>query len=120
MIPNYFQLIDKIPLNINGKIDRNLLSTPSDFVSDEVKVFPKSELEKQIANIWSDYLHLDLNKIGIYDEFFQIGGNSLIAVKLINHMRKVFNIDIPFQKIFELQTISELSIMIDKMQKMKE
>ncbi|WP_158996978.1 non-ribosomal peptide synthetase [Pigmentibacter ruber] len=119
MIPNYFQLIDKVPLSSNGKIDKNLLPLPVDQINLECnkKVYPTSDLEKEIAKIWSKYLQIDANKIGIYDEFFQIGGNSLTAVKLINHLRKLFNIDIPFQKIFELQTISDLSNMIINMQK---
>ncbi|WGL59179.1 amino acid adenylation domain-containing protein [Pigmentibacter sp. JX0631] len=121
MIPNYFQIIDRVPLSNNGKIDRNLLAIPVDEENLDFnkKVYPVTDLEKKIAKIWSEYLHIDANKIGVYDEFFQIGGNSLTAIKLINHMRKLFNIEIPFQKIFELQTISELSNLIIKMQKVE-
>ena len=87
--------LDKIPLTPNGKIDRKALPTPDlslRLVGDEY-VAPQSQIEQELASIWSEVLKIE--KIGIYDNFFKLGGHSLLATQVISRIRHTYNIDIP-------------------------
>jgi len=81
MIPNAFVILEKFPLNPNGKIDRRALPVPQDMrQTDAEYVAPRTELEKVVAKIWQKVLKLD--KIGINDNFFDIGGHSILAIRI--------------------------------------
>lgn len=108
MIPQYFLPLKQIPLTPNGKLDRKALPDPGQ--NNEIKVeyiAPTNENEQIIADIWKEILHLD--RIGINDNFFQIGGNSLSIVKLRNQLREEFERDIPDVKLLEFPTISSFN-----------
>ena len=109
MIPSFFVYLDKIPLTPNGKIDRKV-STCSRFilrhVGDEY-VAPQTELEQELASIWTEVLKIE--KIGIHDNFFKLGGHSLLATQVISRIRHTYNIDIPLRALFEHPTIAALS-----------
>lgn len=108
MVPAYIFLLDEFPLLNNGKIDRNQLPSPTEYElnTDKSYVAPRNEVEQELAKIWSKVI--DVEKVGIHDNFFQIGGHSLLAVELISQMKKVLGSNISLQILFEHPTIAEI------------
>ena len=109
MIPAFFVYLDKIPLTSNGKIDRKALPTPDlslRQVSDEY-VAPQSEIERELASIWTEVLGIE--RIGIYDNFFRIGGDSIISIQVVSKAR-VKGIHFAVKDIFNCPTIVTLSL----------
>ncbi len=103
MIPAHFVEIEKIPLNPNGKVDRNLLPEPGARPRSEY-VAPGTDKEREIAEIWKQVLGLE--KVGIYDNFFDTGGNSLKIIKLTIELKKHLGIELPTAKMFQYTTIA--------------
>lgn len=107
MIPAYFVNIEVWPLNTSGKIDKNMLPEPFDKMLRETKyVEPVTEIEKKMVCIWSDIL--GVTKIGIYDNFFDLGGQSLKVIVLANKIEEEFSVHIPTSTIFLSPLIKEL------------
>ncbi|MFK3781756.1 amino acid adenylation domain-containing protein, partial [Agrobacterium sp. NPDC089420] len=106
MIPSRYVVLEAIPLNGNGKIDRNALPVPK-WQAHHEGVAPRTETEKAIAQIWCESLGVDA--VGIHDSFFDLGGDSLDAVGMIATVRSRLNVAIPLEAIFESPTIAELS-----------
>ncbi|SFK99920.1 non-ribosomal peptide synthetase [Brevibacillus centrosporus] len=114
MIPGAFVILEEIPLTTNGKIDKRLLPPPnSELHTDNGYSAPRSETEKSIAKIYSQLLQI--KKIGINDNFFEIGGNSLVATQLISRIRDLFQVDLLFSKLFNNPTVAKLSNVIDSL-----
>lgn len=89
MRPSVIQKIEKFPLNPNGKVDRKALPQPNDFSSRQLTpILPESDLEKRISTLWKEVLRIE--NVSVTDNFFQLGGNSLLAARLV---RKI-NLDI--------------------------
>ena len=111
MIPSYFVVIDKIPLHINGKINYKALPLP-DSKQDFARriVAPRNSGESILAEIWRDLFHLE--EISVQDNFFDLGGYSLLAVRLFNEIEKRTQIRIPISHIFELPTIEKQAMHI--------
>ena len=105
MIPEYFIKLEYIPLNINGKLDKKLLPDPGLYKKHVEYIEPLTEAEKLIASVWKDVLNVD--KIGIYDDFFDLGGNSIKAIKAATALSENFNISAG--DIFENKNIANLS-----------
>ncbi|RXJ49670.1 amino acid adenylation domain-containing protein [Gelidibacter gilvus] len=108
-IPSTFMWVDNFPLTTNGKIDKKNLPSPEYIRQDsstDLKV-PQTELEKDIAKVWIDILQIPV--IDIEDNFFEMGGSSLIAQRVIGLLRKKLNTEIPLIKIFQHPTISQLA-----------
>jgi amino acid adenylation domain-containing protein len=103
MIPQYFVQLEEVPLTAGGKLDRDALPNPQKQTRGEY-VAPQNELEKTIARIWKEILNRD--KVGINDNFFEIGGNSLGILKLRNRLNKELGKDIPDIKFLEYPTIN--------------
>nr|NIM17869.1 amino acid adenylation domain-containing protein [Candidatus Aminicenantes bacterium]NIM84481.1 amino acid adenylation domain-containing protein [Candidatus Aminicenantes bacterium]NIN24002.1 amino acid adenylation domain-containing protein [Candidatus Aminicenantes bacterium]NIN47716.1 amino acid adenylation domain-containing protein [Candidatus Aminicenantes bacterium]NIN90646.1 amino acid adenylation domain-containing protein [Candidatus Aminicenantes bacterium] len=106
MIPSFFVFLDKFPLTLAGKVDRRALPKP------EVKtaaayVEPQDGLQERVWQIWHDIF--DLDRIGIYDNFFEIGGHSLRGLQVVNGIQKEFGVKLPIAEIFKHPTIKELS-----------
>jgi amino acid adenylation domain-containing protein len=112
MIPGYFIQLDKIPLNPNGKIDRDALPAV-DPIPTAVYTAPRDAVEEKLVRIWAEVLGKD--GIGIDDNFFQLGGHSLKAAILFSRVHKRLGIKIPLDKIFEMTTIRALSGFIKKL-----
>ncbi|MDQ1354794.1 MAG: hypothetical protein QG657_5103, partial [Acidobacteriota bacterium] len=108
MIPSYFIVIDKFPLNPNGKIDLKMLPEPR--VGEALKDYtaPRDEVEKMMAEIWAELLKSP-SKIGIDDNFFDLGGHSLNATLLTARIHKVFNVKIPLKEFFQMGCIRQVA-----------
>ncbi|MBW4611874.1 MAG: amino acid adenylation domain-containing protein [Desmonostoc vinosum HA7617-LM4] len=105
MVPSVFVVLKVLPLTPNGKVDRRALPIP-----DTLPVTyqaPQSEIERAIANIWQEVLHLE--KVGINDNFFDLGGHSLLLVQANGKMRKFLNQDISIVEMFQNPTIGSLA-----------
>ena len=108
MVPACFMKIDSIPLNVNGKIDRFRLPQPTelDFHTADSYHAPETPLQQMIVDIWQEILCLE--RIGIHDNFFNLGGNSLDLVRVANQLRAKLGKDIPVATLFNHLTISAL------------
>jgi acyl carrier protein len=112
MIPSAFVCLRALPLATNGKIDRRLLPDPGNSRPelDAPYVAPRTPIEEQLVQIWSEVLLLD--RIGIHDNFFDLGGHSLAATRVVSHVIKNFQLDIPLQSLFQSPTVAEMAAVI--------
>jgi tyrocidine synthetase-3 len=108
MVPAHFVLLEKIPLTATGKIDRKSLPRPEANAAGEYSA-PRNEVEKKLVDIWSEILEIDSQKIGIDANFFELGGHSLKATTLVLRIHKVFHVNIPLSRVFQLATIRTLA-----------
>ncbi|NBI30764.1 amino acid adenylation domain-containing protein [Chengkuizengella marina] len=106
MIPGYFIQIEKVPLTPNGKIDRHALPKPNKNSKQVVYIAPRSLEEEQMAAIWKEVLKVE--RIGINDDFFDLGGHSLKAIQLIAQMNRALKTDFTLNEIFQYPTIMSL------------
>lgn len=108
MVPGYFVILDKLPLNISGKIDKKMLPEPNAAVTviDPNYRAARSPLEQQLVEIWQTLLNKQ--PIGIDDNFFDLGGHSIKATQLVSKVYKALKIEINLRDIFTFPTITEL------------
>jgi hypothetical protein len=106
MIPDVFVRINAIPHTPNGKIDRINLPAPSRErpTLDVPFAAPVTNIEKELAKIWCQVLHLDC--IGVRDNFLDLGGNSLRMAQVVNRVRDAFEVELPLRALFEHPTVS--------------
>ncbi|MEJ6982618.1 condensation domain-containing protein, partial [Pedobacter sp. P351] len=112
MVPGQLVELESFPLTANGKIDRKNLPDPD--VSDhmtEAYTAPRNATEEQLAEIWQDVLEVD--QVGIHDDFFALGGHSLLAVRLISAIRKAFKAELPISDVFDYPTVAGLAAQLD-------
>lgn len=116
MIPSTFVFLEALPLTPNGKVDRKALPEPSKDRLDLGTPFvaPRTQVEKVLAKIWAEVLSLD--RVGIHDSFFDLGGHSLAATRVVSQVIKQFQLEIPLQLLFTAPTIAEMAAVIDKHQ----
>ena len=119
MLPSVFLKLNKLPLTPNGKIDRRALPVPENQPLNLTATYeaPNSELETAIAKIWQEVLHLE--KAGVNDNFFDLGGNSLLMVQVNNKLREVMDCDISVVEMFQNPTIKSLAKYINPNSKVK-
>ncbi|TKH41704.1 hypothetical protein C1I60_20515 [Paenibacillus terrae] len=111
MVPAYFVQLEHIPLTSNGKIDRKSLPAPEGSLQSGADYAePRTEAESKLVKIWQDVL--GLNKIGVKDNFFEIGGHSLRAMTLVSKIHKELNKSISLRIIFEAPTIEQLAVVL--------
>lgn len=113
MLPTYYITLNKLPLTINGKVDRKKLPAPTEFPLNKVSITPRNAQEQKITDIWAKVLKKS-TPIEINDNFFDQGGDSLSAIRLISQIRKEFGIEISVRSIFDAPTIMELSELLTK------
>jgi len=109
MIPSTFLILDSIPLTPNGKIDRKALASLPIYKDSLVKDFVRARtpIENTIAKIWTDIL--GVAETGVEQNFFEIGGNSLLATQVISRTREAFLVDLPLRSLFEYPTVGKLA-----------
>ncbi len=114
MVPSAFVLLDNLPLNINGKIDRKALPDPDTEVSSAEYIAPGTEMEKILCEIWQDVLEIE--RVGIQDNFFELGGHSLMAMRVLSKTKAKTGIEVPLKEIFKLQTVALIADFLDSQQ----
>jgi amino acid adenylation domain-containing protein len=112
MLPSAFVVLESLPLTVNGKVDRKGLPVPDRQRRgpQETYVVPRTHLEKTLADIWA-YV-LDIEKVGVHDNFFAVGGDSILSMKVVFNARKS-GIELRPKDIYEHQTIAELAVFAD-------
>ena len=115
MIPSYFLQIDAIPLDINGKINKNVLPSPIQSIKQNIKK-PTNDIEKKIRSAWANLLQINEKDISIEASFFDIGGDSLLVLLLKENLINLFNKSalksediITIEQILKTPTIKELA-----------
>lgn len=113
MIPSYFVPLEALPLTINGKIDKMALPNPNSKSLDKTRyVAPRTKKEEILVEIWKDVLGIE--KIGINDDFFNVGGNSLQVFKMISLIQKKCNVKIEVKTFFENMSIAKLALVLNE------
>lgn len=109
MIPTVFMEVEKFPLTPNGKIDRKALPAPEKdrSILDIDYVAPQSDLENILVKIWGNLLKID--QVGIDDNFFDLGGHSLLVVQMMSYLKEELNLELSITKIFQYPTIRDLA-----------
>ncbi|HEX4915159.1 MAG TPA: SDR family NAD(P)-dependent oxidoreductase, partial [Vicinamibacterales bacterium] len=109
MVPAAFVQMDALPVNANGKIDRRALPAPAAerSATEAAYVAPRGDLEERIAKIWRDVLELE--RIGVDDNFFDLGGHSLLLIRVHAKITEVLGRDVPIVDLFEFPTVASLA-----------
>ncbi|WP_338552864.1 amino acid adenylation domain-containing protein [Paenibacillus sp. KS-LC4] len=108
MIPSYFVQLEKMPLTANGKTDRKALPAPEGSVNTGAEyIAPRTALEEQLVRIWQEVLGTE--RIGVKDNFFDLGGHSLRATALASKLHEEMNINLSLRDVFRLPTIEEMA-----------
>jgi thioesterase domain-containing protein/acyl carrier protein len=109
MIPSAFVVLESLPLTPNGKVDRRALPTLDSLIRPTERGFiaPRTPTEEAIAQIWAEVLKCD--RVGIHDNFFDLGGDSLLAVRLIERIHKQFKQELPLSTLFLTPTVEGLA-----------
>ncbi|MES2275065.1 MAG: amino acid adenylation domain-containing protein [Bacteroidota bacterium] len=110
MVPDDFAIIDAIPITPNGKVDRKAMPNPTPFIirNRNEYVAPRTEIEKLVADVWSEYM--DIEQIGVFDNFFELGGRSLLAVKIMARLEQETGKRLPLATLFEYSTVEKLAM----------
>ena len=109
MVPTSYVFLDAFPQTPNGKIDRGSLPTPDSSRSDEMAYLaPRTATERVVAAVWADVL--DLDRVGVHDDFFALGGHSLLSTRVLVRVREAFQVDVPLHRIFKDPTVAGLSL----------
>lgn len=113
MVPNFFQKIEEIPLTVNGKLNKIKLLEyyKKNNKSFEDYIAPRTETESSLVSIWETILNHE--KIGVKDDFFNLGGQSLKATRLLNEYRKAFEIKLTLKELFESTTLESHAQLIE-------
>ena len=114
MIPSAYVFLDAMPLTAVGKVNRRRLPKPGNQRPqlDREYEAPRSPVEAELGRIWREVL--GLGEVGIYDRFLDLGGDSLLAVKVVSRIVSAFHIEVPLRSLFDAPTISEMAIIIDQ------
>ena len=114
MVPSHFVSLERLPQTPNGKIDRKALPAPDQdsLAKTQEYVAPTTPTEEKLASIWFDLLRID--RVGVEDDFFDSGGHSLIAIRLVARVREAFGVDMTLKDAFEAPTISEMAARVDE------
>ncbi|WP_231595047.1 surfactin non-ribosomal peptide synthetase SrfAA, partial [Bacillus sp. JFL15] len=112
MIPAVFIQMDELPLTGNGKIDRRALPMPDVTAANAVSyTAPSNETEQKLADIWAEVLQME--RVGVHDQFFEIGGHSLAGMKLLALIQKTFSVQLTLKDLFTSPTVAGLTQLIE-------
>lgn len=114
MIPTHFVMLDKLPVNANGKVDRKALAALPCQAEERPFEAPCTLVEERLALIWSTLLRHE--RISRDEHFFHLGGHSLLATQAMSYIRQVFGVELPLRAIFEAPTLRELALRIEQTQ----
>ncbi|HYO11588.1 MAG TPA: amino acid adenylation domain-containing protein, partial [Thermoanaerobaculia bacterium] len=115
MLPSLFVQLDALPLTTSGKVDRRALVALEEPAPEAERPYipPRTPIEEVVAGLWASALGLE--RVGVEDNFLDLGGNSLLAMRLIASIRQVFEVQLPFRVLFRTPTVAGVSAHIEKM-----
>jgi amino acid adenylation domain-containing protein len=112
MLPASFTVLSSLPLTPNGKVDRRALPAPETARGDERTYQPpRTPTEETLCQLWASLLELE--RVGIHDNFFHLGGHSLLATQLLSRLNEAFRLQLPLRRIFEAPTLAQLAETIE-------
>jgi acyl carrier protein len=113
MVPSAFVALDAFPVNLSGKVDRNALPEPDpqELAATAGFVAPRNRRERVLAGIWASLL--EIPELGVHDNFFALGGHSLLGVRLVWEVRETFGVEITIRNVFEKPTVASLTVVIE-------
>ncbi|MFB1479128.1 non-ribosomal peptide synthase/polyketide synthase, partial [Corallococcus sp. RDP092CA] len=111
MVPSAFVVLDALPLNPNGKVDRKSLPVPEAQSAQGQYVAPRTATEEQVATLFAQLLRVE--RVGAEDSFFELGGHSLLAMQLVSRLRAAFGVELPVRAIFESPSVATLAAAVD-------
>ncbi|HEY0738569.1 MAG TPA: non-ribosomal peptide synthetase, partial [Herpetosiphonaceae bacterium] len=109
MLPSAFVILTSIPLNNSGKVDRKALPAPEQLRAELSASYagPRDATEQILAGLWANVLQVE--QVGIHDNFFDLGGHSLTAIQIMTEVRSTFQIELPLRNLFEHPTVASLA-----------
>jgi len=107
MIPAVLLVLKDFPLTPNGKADRKALPAPDAPTQQHEYAAPRNETEEQLAGLWAELLGAE--RVGIHDDFFALGGHSLVAMQMVSRIMQSMQIELPLDALFNSPTIAGLS-----------
>jgi amino acid adenylation domain-containing protein len=113
LVPAAFVMVGGLPLTVNGKLDKGALPAPEYGAQAGKQVAPRSETERLLAGMYADVL--GVGQVGIADGFFELGGDSLLAVRLISRVRAVLDLDVPIHVLFENPVLEDLCAVVEEL-----
>jgi acyl carrier protein len=114
MVPAAWVLMKQLPLTPNGKLDRRALPIPEER-SNEAGEYraPRNMLERSLAEIWAQVLRID--RVGIRDNFFDLGGHSLSGITLVSMVSERFKVDLPVAAMFRYPTVRQMANAVESL-----
>jgi acyl carrier protein len=110
MVPTSVVTVEALPLNANGKLDRKAVAAlpAADEDASGAKAYeaPRDPIEAAIAQVWAEVLKKE--QVGIHDNFFDLGGHSLMAIRILGRLSRAFQIRVPLRALFEAPTVAQL------------
>ncbi|HEX8559853.1 MAG TPA: amino acid adenylation domain-containing protein [Pyrinomonadaceae bacterium] len=115
MIPSLFVRLDALPLSPNGKVNRRLLPAPDASRPELRRAYaaPRTPTESRLVEIWTNVLALE--RVGVGDDFFELGGDSILATRLASRVRRAFGVELPLRDLFWKPTVRELAPRIEEL-----
>ncbi len=107
MVPATFMTLPALPLTPHGKVDRRALPRPERDLSQVGFTPARNDVEARLAGIWSEVL--GVGPVGVHDDFFELGGRSLVAMEILARVRSAFGVELPLRSLFESATVAELA-----------
>jgi amino acid adenylation domain-containing protein len=113
MVPTTFVMLETLPLTPSGKVDRRALSVPNPLrpTLEDVYVAPRNPAEQQVAAIWCSLMGLE--RVGIHDNFFEVGGHSLLAMQILSRVRDATHVEVSLFSFFETPTVAGMAAIIE-------
>ncbi|MES2316844.1 MAG: amino acid adenylation domain-containing protein [Pseudomonadota bacterium] len=114
MVPSAFVVLDALPQTANGKLDRNALPAPQAAAIGPIRITPSTPTERAMAQLWASLLKVEPAQIGAEANFFDLGGHSLLLMRLAAEIKSRFQVELSIREVFELPSLAQLSERVDR------
>ncbi len=112
MVPAAFVVLEQLPRTPNGKLDRRALPAPEYAAGADRYVAPRTPVEEVLAGIWAEVLNLE--RVGVHDHFFDLGGHSLLVMRLRAHVQATFGLELPVRAVFSMPALDAMAAEIER------